>query len=358
MIFLWIIHQSLVIFRCWKAFWVYFYSENSWRAGPPIGLLLPAPGPRVGTPSPPGAQVMRPPPHVFSLLPRTPVYNSGRQLLYEECRSKSCSKSFVAIALPGPPENVSLWPLSSSTAKPTLPSPSAVSHRPHSACSGYRSPHPPPFRAQDRRALIREELVPRAARSQPRRHSLRPRTPPRRPPSPITFRSRLHVTVCLAGSLTSTSTTPPLTSPASASDWRALSQAAAHGELLSALAVKSVSPLHQRPPRSVPASLHRRLAGDWPPLPPCAMPRHLPCFVCWAGLQCMPTWPWAVRILCKRVVSALCRWAAAWFGPMAVEILSIFWFRFKLLQVVKFVQIWIQLRKVWNNFHWVDLDPF
>jgi hypothetical protein len=115
--------------------------------------------------------------------------------------------------------------------------------------------------------------------------------------------------MCLADSQTSTSTTPPLTSPASASNRPAPPQAAAHGEILSTLTVKSVSPLHQRLPRSVPASLHRRLAGDWPPPPPCAMPWHLPCFVYWAGLQCRPTWPWAVCGLCKQVMSALChRW--------------------------------------------------
>jgi hypothetical protein len=49
--------------------------------------------------------------------------------------------------------------------QPTLPLPSAVSHRPRSASSGCRLPHPPPFHAQDRRALIREELAPRAARN-------------------------------------------------------------------------------------------------------------------------------------------------------------------------------------------------
>jgi hypothetical protein len=140
------------------------------------------------------------------------------------CRSKSCLKYFIAIALPGPSENVSLWPLSSSTAKLTLSSSSTVSHRPRSACSGCRSPHPPPFCTQDRRALVREDLAPRATQSRPRHRSLRPRAPPRTAPSSVTFRSRLRVheflqvTVCLAGSLTSTSTTPPLTSPASASD--------------------------------------------------------------------------------------------------------------------------------------------
>jgi hypothetical protein len=199
--------------------------------------------------------------------------------------SKSCPKSFAAIALPGPPENVSLWPLLRSTAKLTLSSPSAVSRYPRSACSSCSLQ---PLK-QDRRGLVREELAPRAARSRPRRCSLQPRAPPRRPPSPVTFQSRLRVhellqvIMCLACSLTSTSTTPPLTSPESASDPCAPKQAATHGELLSATTTKSVSPLHQCPPQSVPASLHRRLAGDWPPPPPCAMPRHLPCFNCWAG---------------------------------------------------------------------------
>jgi hypothetical protein len=134
--------------------------------------FFPRRGPRVGTPSPPGAQVVHPPPCVFSLLLHAPVYSSGRQLLSEERRSKSCLKSFVPTTSPRPPENLSLWPLSSSTAKPTLPSPSTVIHRPWSACSGCRSPHPPPFRAQDRRALVKEELAPIVARSRPRCRSL------------------------------------------------------------------------------------------------------------------------------------------------------------------------------------------
>jgi hypothetical protein len=89
--------------------------------------FFPRRGPHVGTPSPPSAQVMCPPPRVFSLLPHAPVYSSGRQLLSEEHRPKSCPKSFIAVASPGSLENLSLWPLLSSTAKPTpLPSPSVL----------------------------------------------------------------------------------------------------------------------------------------------------------------------------------------------------------------------------------------
>jgi hypothetical protein len=140
--------------------------------GAHLSVSFPHRGPHVGTPSPAGAPVVRPPPRVLSLLSRALVYSSGRQLLSEERRPKCSLKPFIVVASRGPPENVTLWPLLRLTTKPTLSSPSTVSCRPRSACSGCRSPHPSPSRAQDHRALVREEPAPRAARRRPRRRSL------------------------------------------------------------------------------------------------------------------------------------------------------------------------------------------
>jgi hypothetical protein len=133
-------------------------------------------GPCVRTPYPPGAQVVRPPPHVLSLLPCTLVYSSGRQLLSEERHPKCSPKPFIAGRL------THLLPMHRTT-EPSL-----------------------------KKSLRREPLEADLAII-----PFWPRVPPRGPPLPVTFWSRLRihgllqVTVFLVGSLTSTSTIPLLT---------------------------------------------------------------------------------------------------------------------------------------------------
>jgi hypothetical protein len=211
---------------------------------------------------------MCPPPCIFSLLPCTSVYNSGGQLLSEE---RARSIVWNPSSLSPRPGCRRTYRCGHCRARP----PSRRHHHPPRWVTVH-APHAPIFDRLTHLLPARRTTEPSLEKSL-RRELLeanldvvpfRPRAPPRGPPSPATFRSRLRVhglllvTVCLADNLTSTSTTPLLTSPASASDRRAPPQAGAHGELLSAPAAKLVSPLHRRPPQLVLASLHRWLAED------------------------------------------------------------------------------------------------
>jgi hypothetical protein len=160
--------------------------------GPPFGLLLPTPGPTCQN----LISTWRPGHASSSMCLLSPVARAGIQLgpialvrrTPLEVLSEILHRHHLARAV-----GECVRPLSSSTAKPTLSSPSAVSRRPCSACSGCRSPHPHPFRVHDCRALVREELAPRASQSRPHRRSLRSRAPPRGPPPSVTFRSRLRI---------------------------------------------------------------------------------------------------------------------------------------------------------------------
>jgi hypothetical protein len=105
--------------------------------------------------------------------------------------------------------------------------------------------------------------------------AVRSRAPPRRRPPwvPVRCHHPVH-DLCRTSPVPSTRRSSGL-APASPSASIAPPRAAAHSELLSAPTAKTVSPPHRCPPLSLYASHRRRLAGDWPPPPPCAMTRAL-----------------------------------------------------------------------------------
>jgi hypothetical protein len=135
--------------------------------------------------------------------------------------------------------------------------------------------------------------------------AVRSRAPPRRRPPwvPVPCHHPVH-DLCRTSPVPSTRRSSGL-APASPSASIAPPRAAAHSELLSAPTAKTVSPPHRCPPLSLYASHRRRLAGDWPPPPPCAMTRALsPVFGSLAeklsrvGLaKCGPSAQWEQKLL-------------------------------------------------------------
>jgi hypothetical protein len=61
---------------------------------------------------------------------------------------------------------------------------------------------------------------------------------------------------------------------------------------------------------------------------------------------------------CSSGTRALCNWAAARNWPMWLCFISIFLLSSNLRKIQKKLQIWFELRKIWNKFPWVDPDLF
>jgi hypothetical protein len=322
--------NSYLFFPRWKAFRVYFYSENSWH----VGLTCRSPSSHAGAHvSEPRLHLARRPCillHVSSpschtcrytaradsssknAAPSSPSPHPGKRAVTPRLSWLTAWSSLRIAFTSRPPENASLWSLSSLTAKPTLPSPSTVSKHPRSACSSCWSPHPPPFHVQDRWALIGEEITPRAARSRPRRRL--PLTAPKHR-SPSSSKQLLRWPSCVSS--------------------------------LPAVIVGQLLPSLVQCRRS--AALERTRAR--------ARCLDIARFV--GCMQCRPAKSWLHQVWL---------WTAQWSAvtvhkradarvrPVWLKSYLIFWIYSNPCRFLNFVQAWIEVRKFWNKFSWIYLD--